>query len=102
MKNMIKPAWQTHAVWLLKANLVIWVINGILIPILVLFGYNISSLISSDYFSKITFLETGVALLIGGTLAFSGSASASKNKELITKTQEEWSIDKPTNTSFLQ
>jgi hypothetical protein len=93
MKNMLKPEWQTYAIWLLKANLVIWAINGMLLPVLVLFGYNISSLISSDYFSKITFFETGVALLIGGALAFLGSASASKNKELITKTQEEWSID---------
>lgn len=94
MNKMIKIAWQTHVIWLLKAILVVWAINGILLPILVLFGYNVSDVISSGYLSKITFLETGIALLVGGAVAFLGSASASKTKELINKTQEEWSIDK--------
>ena len=91
---MIKIALKMQVIWLLKAILVVWAINGILIPILVLFGYNVSDVISSGYLSKITFLETGIALLVGGAVAFLGSASASKTKELINKTQEEWSIDK--------
>jgi hypothetical protein len=88
MDNMSKLAWQTLIIWLLKASLVIWAINGVLLIVLVLFGYSVSG-----FFSKITFLETGVALLVGGALAFLGSASASKSKELINKTHEKWSID---------
>ena len=88
MKYMKKPKWHSYSIWLLKAIIVTWTINGILLLILVLFNYSLSG-----FFSKITFLETGVALLVGGTIAFLGSASASKNKKLINKTQEEWSID---------
>jgi len=91
---MTKIIWKTQIIWFLKANLVIWAINGAILLIVVLFGYNVFSLVSSGYFSKITFLETGVTLLVGGTLAFLGSASATKNKEIINKTHEEWSIDK--------
>lgn len=48
----------------------------------------------SYYFSKVLFLETGLALLVGGALAFLGSASTGKSRELINKNHEEWSIDK--------
>jgi hypothetical protein len=88
MKYMKKPNWHSNGIWLLKAILVTWIINLILVLILVLLDYNLTG-----FFSKITFLETGITLLVGGAIAFLGSASASKNKELISKTKEEWSID---------
>jgi hypothetical protein len=81
-------------VWILRASLIIWVINLFLFVILILFGFSFAQLVSTDYFSKATFLETGLVLLVGGAIAFSGSVGSSKTKELIRKTDENWSIEK--------
>jgi hypothetical protein len=48
----------------------------------------------SSYLSIITLLETGLALLIGGSLAFSGAALPNKMKGQIQKSDEQWSIEK--------
>ena len=88
---MADSYWQKSLIWVLKANLVIWVINSVLFVILLVLGF---SWANSGYFSKITLLETGVSFLVGGALAFSGSALPSKAKEQILKKDEEWSIEK--------
>ena len=61
---------------------------------LVFSGSNFNDLVFSGYFSKITLLETGIALLIGGALAFSGSVLSSKAREHILKSDENWSMEK--------
>lgn len=81
-------------VWLLKANLVVWAIDALLFSILVLLGSSLANLVSSHYFSIITLLETGVAFLVAGALAFSGSISTNKAKEYVRKSDEKWSVDK--------
>jgi hypothetical protein len=54
----------------------------------------LTNLASSGYFSKITLLETGIAFLIGGAIAFSGSIFPSKAKEHVLKSDEKWSIER--------
>jgi len=84
-----------YLIWLVKGNLVVWAINGVLFAILGLSGSGWTNLITSGYFSKITFLETGVTFLVGGALAFSGSILPNKAREQILKTADEpWSMEK--------
>ncbi len=45
------------------------------------------------YFSKVSFLETGITFLVGGIIAFSSSVLPSKAREYISKSEEHWSID---------
>ncbi|HTY75462.1 MAG TPA: hypothetical protein VMD05_07850 [Candidatus Nanoarchaeia archaeon] len=95
MKNMIRPAWRKCFVWFLKGNLVVWVINGVLFAVLGFSGSGWANLVAAGYFSKIAFLETGVAFLVGGAIAFSGSLLPNKAREQIFKTADEpWSMDK--------
>ena len=92
---MSEPASQTRLIWFLKGNLVVWAVNGVLFAILGLSGFGWANLIVSGYFSKITFVETGVAFLVGGALAFSGSLLPNKAREQILKTADEpWSMEK--------
>ncbi|MCW4047260.1 MAG: hypothetical protein NWE99_06830 [Candidatus Bathyarchaeota archaeon] len=91
---MARPSWQMQSIWLLQRNLIIWAVNGLLFAILVMFGFNLADLALSGYFSKITLLETGIAFLVGGVLAFSGSILPSKVKEYLRKSEEQWSIEK--------
>jgi len=90
------PTMKAYIVWVLKGNLVVLVINGILFTILGLpLGLGLTNLAALGFFSKITFLETGVSFLVGGALAFSGSVLPSKAKEQILKTADEpWSMEK--------
>jgi len=82
-------------VWFLKGNLVVWAVNGVLFAVLGVSGFGWGNLIVSGYFSKITFLETGAAFLVGGALAFSGSLLPNKAREQILKTADEpWSMEK--------
>jgi predicted metal-binding membrane protein len=82
-------------IWFLKGNLVVWAVNGVLFAVLGLSGFGWANLIVSGYFSKITFVETGVAFLVGGALAFSGSLLPNKAREQILKTADEpWSMEK--------
>ena len=92
---MTRPAFKTYLIWLLKGNLVIWVVNTMLFALFALLGFGWANLVVLGYFSKITFLETGAAFLIGGALAFSGSILPSKAKVQILKTADEpWSMEK--------
>ena len=91
LKNMSDAYWQKSFVWVLKANAVTWAINAFSFAILLLLGFN---WVSSGYFSKITLFETGISFLVGGALAFSGSALPTKAKEQVLKKDEEWSIEK--------
>ncbi len=86
---MADSYWHKSFIWVLKANAVIWVINVVLFIIL-FFGF---SWVISGYFSKITLLETGISFLIGGAMAFSGSALPAKAKDQILRKDEPWSID---------
>ncbi len=90
----MKISWKQWATYLLKGNLVAWIINGTVFAVLVLSGSDSSTVIYSGFFPKITLLETGIAFLIGGALAFSGSILPSKAKENILKTGDEWSMEK--------
>lgn len=91
---MVHPTLPTWFIWLGKANLIVWTINAVVFVVLagVISGW--VALFSSGYFSKITLLETGIAFLVAGAIAFSGSVLPSKAKEYGRKTGEEWSVDK--------
>ena len=81
---------QESFVWVIKANLAVWALNASSFAVLFLLGFH---WVNSGYFSKITLLETGVSFLVGGALAFSGSALPSKTREQILKRDEKWSIE---------
>ena len=88
---MADSYWQKSFIWILKANLVLWAINVVSFAVLFALGFD---LVNSGYFSKIALLETGVSFLVGGAMAFSGSALPSKTKDQILKKDEkEWSIE---------
>jgi hypothetical protein len=86
--------WHIWSIWLLKANVITWIINSLLMVVFVFSGSTLTGLVFSGYFSKITLLETGVAFLVAGALAFSGSVLPSKAKEYVLKSEEQWSVDK--------
>jgi hypothetical protein len=79
--------------WMVKANGIIWVFNLASILILSATGYNGSKLLASGYFPKMLLLETGVAFLIGGAMAFSGSIFPSKVREHFMNSKEKWSME---------
>ena len=91
---MTRSSLRKWSIWILKANAIVWAVNGLLLAILVLLGFSWGALFFSQFFSKITLLETGVVFLVGGALAFSGSISLSKTKEYFLKSEEKWSTDK--------
>jgi hypothetical protein len=91
---MSRPSWQTQSIWILQRNLIVWAANGVLFMILVLCGSSLTNLAFSGYFSKITLLETGIAFIVGGAIAFSGSIFPSKAKEYVLNSDEKWSIEK--------
>lgn len=91
---MVNLSWRTWLIWLLKANAVIWVFNALVLAIFVFSGSNLTGLIFSAYFSKITLVETGVVLVVAGAAAYSGSVLPNKAKEHIFKTGEEWSLER--------
>jgi hypothetical protein len=78
--------------WEVKAILIIWIVNlsFIVISTIILTDFRFNS---NAILSKLTFVETGIILLVGGIISFLGSVSASKNKEFISKTEEHWTID---------
>lgn len=87
-------SWRPLVVWLLKAILVTWLLNVLFLAILYLSGYRLEGLINSDYLSKITLLEAGIAFVAGGAIAFSASVLPSKARENILKTGEPWTMEK--------
>ncbi len=88
---MANSSLRNWLIWILKANFVIWVINALLLVLILLLGSTWGSIVSSAFFSKITLLETGITLIVGGAIAFSGSVSSTKTKEYIRKSDERWS-----------
>ena len=91
---MAHSFWLATGIWILKVNLLVWAINALLLILFALLGSSLTGLFSSGFFSKLTLVETGIALIVAGAIAFSGSVSASKTKEYIRKSDEQWSIDK--------
>lgn len=91
---MARPSLRIWSIWILKANLIIWAINALVLGILIPSGSSPASLVFSHYFSIITLLETGVAFFIGGAIAFSGSILPGKVKDYAHKSNERWSVDK--------
>ncbi len=91
---MNPTAWKNLALWELKAIALIWLINGIVVITLILMGNNFQTLLFATIFSKLALLESGITFLTGGIIAFSGSVSASKSKEVLFKSSEQWSIEK--------
>ena len=90
---MNSKALKNVAIWELKANLVMWSINIILIAVLVfVLGFS-QSFETSLLISKLTFLECGIIFVVGGIVAFSGSVFASKTRNLMLRGNEHWSIN---------
>jgi len=94
MSGMNPTVWKNLAIWELKAIALIWLINGIVVLMLFLMGNDFQTLLAAKIFSKLTLLESGITFLTGGIIAFSGSVSASKSKEVLLKSSEQWSIEK--------
>jgi hypothetical protein len=94
MSGMNPVVWKNLALWELKANVLIWLINGIVVLTLILLGNDFQTLLAATIFSKLALLESGIIFLTGGIIAFSGSVSASKSKEVLLKSSEQWSIEK--------
>ena len=94
MNTMDPTALKQPMIWQLKANAILWLINGAVVLTLILMGNNFQALVTVMLFSKLAFLEAGITFLIGGVIAFSGSVSASKSKEFILKSSDHWSIEK--------
>jgi predicted phage tail protein len=95
---MTHSSLHVTSVWILKVNFVVWAINALLFAVFVLSGSSLTGLLSSGFFSKLALFETGIALIVGGALAFSGSVSANKTKEYTRRSNEKWSIDKLRNS----
>lgn len=91
---MNSTEWKSLAIWQLKANLGLWIVNGLLLVAFSLVGNGFLQVLNLEFFSKLTFVETGIVLVIGGLVAFSGSVSAAKSKEFILKSNERWSMEK--------
>jgi|WetSurMetagenome_2_1015567.scaffolds.fasta_scaffold191342_2 hypothetical protein len=91
---MNSTEWKSLAVWQIKANVGLWIANGLLSAALWLANIGFLGIMNSEFFTKITFIETGVALIVGGVIAFSGSVSASKSKEFIFKSEDRWSMER--------
>ena len=94
MSDMNPTVWKNLSIWELKAISLISLINGIVVLVLILIGNDFQTLLSATILSKLTLLESGIIFLIGGIIAFSGSVSASKSKEVLLKSNEQWSIEK--------
>jgi hypothetical protein len=94
MKGMNPKVWKNLALWEIKATALIWLFNGIVLLILILMGNDFQTLLAATIFSKLALFESGITFLIGGIIAFSGSVSASKSKEVLFKSSEQWSIEK--------
>jgi hypothetical protein len=86
--------WKSLAIWQLKTNLGVWIVNGVLLIAFSIVSSGFLQVLHLEFFSKLTFVETGVFLIIGGLVAFSGSVSATKSREFILKSNERWSIEK--------
>jgi hypothetical protein len=94
MSGMNPIVWKNLASWELKALAFTWLINGLVVLTLVLVGNDFQTLLTATIFSKLSLLESGITFLTGGIIAFSGSVSASKSKEVLLKSTEQWSIEK--------
>ena len=88
---MTKQAEHSLLKWEIKLNAIIWAANFLIFVILTLAVHNTA--LMSAYFSKISFLETGITFLVGGIIAFSSSVLPSKAREYVSKKEEHWSID---------
>jgi hypothetical protein len=88
---MTQSPWPSLLKWIIKLNMVIWIFNGFIFAVLAISHWNPDLLYA--YFSKVLFLETGIAFLIGGIIAFSSSALPTKAKEHIRQSEEHWSIE---------
>jgi hypothetical protein len=94
MCGMNPIVWKNLALWELKALALIWLINGIVVFALIFMGNAFQTLLAATIFSKLALFESGITFLIGGIIAFSGSVSANKSKEVLLKSNEQWSIEK--------
>ena len=77
--------------WTIELNIIIWVANFLIFAMLVLAVHD--AVLLQAYFTKALFLETGIAFLVGGLIAFSSSVLPSKAREIVSKSEEHWSID---------
>lgn len=87
--------WKESIIWIIKANLILLIVDSLLLPILSLFlNQYIPTLITSGYYSKILLLNSGIIFLAGGLVAMSSSIFPSKIREHVFHTEETWSPEK--------
>ena len=94
-KNM-SASFRRTLIWAAKANLAVWAANAVIYIVLYFLHHGLSIF---SFFSLIALFEAGVFLLVGGALAFLGSASSQKIKGQIlkssdSKSDDSWSIEK--------
>ena len=82
--------WRTNFIWVLRANVILWFVDAAVFAVLLWLRLGWAT---SGFFSKIFLLETGVSFLIGGAIAFSGSALPNKAKDQILRKKDDWTID---------
>jgi hypothetical protein len=88
--------WQKSIVWALRVNFIFLVIDlGLLLTWLLLYNINIlAPPVRRDFLSLLLLLESGLVLLIGGSIAMSSSIFVSKIREHIFHSEEKWSKEK--------
>jgi len=81
--------------WVLKANLIFLAIDFLILPFTSLFlGIGMFVLVTYGFFSVILLLNSGIIFLVGGLMPMASSIFASKIREHILHSDEEWSHEK--------
>jgi hypothetical protein len=86
--------WRKLLIWILKANIAVWIIDILVLAVLFVLSFDLITLVNSAYFSKMLLLEAGIVFIIGGFIAFSSGVFSSKAKENILHKHEDWSVEK--------
>lgn len=89
------PDWRRSLTWALRVNLILLVIDLVLLPLSsLLLKTSIFALVAAGFFSVLLLLESGIIFVIGGLVAMSSSIFASKIREHVFHSDEEWSKEK--------
>jgi hypothetical protein len=91
----MSAGWRKSVFWALKVNLIALILDvGLLLIWLLLNNANLLGPMRRDFFPFLLLLESGIALLIGGSIAMSSSIFPSKVKEHVFHSEERWSREK--------
>jgi len=92
---IVMPDWRRSLTWALRVNLILLVIDLVLLPLSsLLLKTSIFALVAAGFFSVLLLLESGIIFVIGGLVAMSSSIFASKIREHVFHSDEEWSKEK--------